>query len=121
MYTILFLGLPVLGIATFAALWLQMERDDIAAPPVTAFFAVFVGYGALLLFGVSEVFHAWSAMHSLAAAGIVFVGIPWLVIQGAMLRWRGQPSSYHRVTANLSFGFPLAVAAFAGLALLGQS
>ena len=118
-YTVLFLGLPILGVAAFTALWIRMERAGIAAPPVGAFFAVFAGYGAVLLFGVSEIFGAWSAMHSLAASGILLVGIPWLLIQGTVLHRSRRPSRYHQTAAKLSLGFPIAVAALLGLALLG--
>ena len=119
-YTVLFLGLPILGVAVFAALWVRMERDGIVDPPFGAFFAIFMGYGAVLLFVVSEIFHAWSAMHSLAFVGMLLVAMPWLVIQGELLRRSRQPSRYHRAAAHLSFGFPVAVAALLGLAWLGQ-
>src|SRR5688572_16929947 len=107
MYSVLLLGLPALGIAGFAVLWTKMERDAITAPPVVAFFTIFASYGALLLVGVSEMFDTWSAMHSLATAGLLLIGIPWLLVQGARLRRSGQPSRYHRAAANLSLGFPV--------------
>jgi hypothetical protein len=50
-------------------------------------FAAFAAHGAVLRFAVSSCCSgAWSAMRSLAALGLLFVGPPWLLVRGIALR-----------------------------------
>jgi hypothetical protein len=83
-----------------------MAAAGVPAPPGARLAIVFVAYGALLLFGVSAAFDAWSAVHSLAAALLVAVGTPCLVVQGVATLLRGAPTRYHRAVAGLSLAFP---------------
>src|SRR4051812_450676 len=94
-YPILFLGLPVLGIAAYVGICIRMAGAT-PSPPYAPLFFVFAGYGALLLFAVSIACAEWSGMHYVAAAGVIFVGAPWLVIQSAILRSTSSLSTYHR-------------------------
>jgi hypothetical protein len=111
MYGLLFLGLPVLGVWLFAQLCQRMVAAGVTEPPFVSFFAVFAAYGAVVLFAVSAVFGEWSGMHSLTAVGLVAVGVPWLLVQGALLLRRRARSPYHGAAAVLSLAFPLALAA----------
>ena len=117
MYALLFLGLPAVGVWLFARLCRRMAAAGVPAPPVVALFAVFAAYGAVLLFGVSEAFGVWSGMHSLAAVGLLVVGVPWLLIQGVVLARGRDRTPYHRAAAALSLAFPLTLAALYGLAV----
>jgi hypothetical protein len=115
MYATLFLGLPVLGVWLFARLCKQMAADDVPSRPVIALFFVFAAYGAVLLFAVSSALGVWSGMHSITMVGLVFVGVPWLVVQGISLYPRRSLSPYHEAAAALSLGFPLVLGALFGL------
>ena len=84
-YTILFLGLPVIGVLLYRQLLHAMSAAAIVEPPRVPLFFVFAAYGAVLLFVVSECFRVWSGMHSLAAVGLFVVGVPWLLVQGSSL------------------------------------
>jgi hypothetical protein len=117
MYAVLFLGLPVVGLALYVRVRRRMAAEGIADSPVIPLFLVFASYGAVLLFAVSEAFGVWSGMHSLAAVALVLVAAPWLLIQGILLLRDGAPTVYHRATAALSLAFPLVLAALAWVAL----
>ncbi len=108
-YTILFLGLPVIGVLLYCQLLRAMSAAAVAEPPRVPLFFVFAAYGAVLLFIVSECFRVWSGMHSLAAVGLFFVGVPWLV-QGFLWRRTWAISIYHRAIVALSFAFPVVLA-----------
>ena len=114
-YSTLFLGFPVLGVWLFRRVCARMAAAGVPEPPVVALFAVFAAYGAVLLFAVSTAFGYWSGMHSVAAVGLVAVGLPWLLVQGVVLWRRGRPSPYHRAAAALSLGFPAALGALFAL------
>ena len=109
-YSVLFVGIPVLGIASYLSLVRHMLAAHVPSPPTIPLFCVFAAYDAVVLFGISELFRVWSGMHSLAAIGLVFVGLPWLIVQGFLLRRTSTLSVYHRVTVILSFAFPVALA-----------
>lgn len=109
-YTVLFLGLPVVGVLFYRSVLHAMSARAIAKPPSVPLFFVFAAYGAILLFVVSECFRAWSAMHSLAAVGLFVVGVPWLLVQGFLWRRTWSISAYHRTTITLSFAFPVTLA-----------
>ena len=116
MYATLFLGLPVLGVWMFARLCDRMAAEDVPSRPVASLFVVFAAYGAVLLFAVSSAFRVWSGMHSVAMVGLLFVGVPWLLVQGVALHRQRALSPYHRAAAALSLGFPLILGALVGLA-----
>jgi len=106
----------VLGIWLFASLCEQMSAKGVPSRPVAPLFVVFAAYGMVLLFAVSSAFGVWSAMHSVALVGLLFVGVPWLLVQGLTLYRRRTLSPYHLTAVVLSLGFPLVLAALAGLA-----
>ncbi len=106
-YGVLFLGLPVIGIAVYVHLCRRMRAEAFGEPPFISLFTIFAAYGAILLFGVSEFFHKWSALHSITFAALLFVGIPWMLVQGWKLTRPPVRTPYHRSLAVLSFGFPL--------------
>jgi hypothetical protein len=117
LYTVLFLGLPVLGIALYAWLRWRMAATEVRAEPSVQLFAVFAAYGAMLLFGVSEAFGVWSFAHTLACAVLYFVAPVWLFMQGVLLYRLGVPTLYRRVTAGMSVGFPFVLALFTWLVI----
>lgn len=117
MYGLPFLGLPMLGVWLFSRLCQRMAAAGVPEPPVVSLFAVFAAYGVVLLFSVSALFGVWSGMHSLAAVGLVVVGVPWLLVQGLLLLRRRARSPYHRAAAVFSLALPLALAALYGLSL----
>ena len=118
LYTLLFLGLPVVGVWLYLHVCRRMEETGVPSPPVVPLFAVFAACGAALLFAVSSAFGFWSGMHSIAFAGVLFVGVPWLIVQGVRLRRRRDLSPYHRAAAALSLSFPLALGVVIGIASL---
>ena len=117
LYAVLFLGLPVLGIALYAWLRRRMAAAGVPAEPYVQLFAVFAAYGAVLLFGVSEAFGVWSFAHTLASGILYFVAPIWLFLQGVLLYRLGVPTLYHRVTAGMSVGFPFVLALFTWLVM----
>jgi hypothetical protein len=117
-YTLLFLGLPVAGVWLYWRVCRRMAAAGVASPPEVPLLAVFAAYGAALLFAVSSAFGFWSAMHSVAFVGLLFIGVPWLLVQGVLLRRSRGLSPYHRAAALLSLTFPLALGVVVGLAFL---
>jgi hypothetical protein len=117
MYTILFLGLPVLGVWFFLRVRERMAVEKVPSPPEASLLAVFAAYGAVLLFAVSSVFDKWSGMHSIASVGLVFVGAPWLLVQGVVLHRHRARSPYHEAVSALSLAFPLVLGAFVWVVL----
>ena len=111
MYTALFVGLPVVGLMIFGVTMRAMAFHQLPSPPVIQMFAVFAAYGAVILFAVSSIYDMWSAMHSLAALVLIFIGTPWLLVQGVLLLKRGTPTRYHRSVAALSLAFPVVLVA----------
>jgi hypothetical protein len=83
-YGILFLSVPVIGIILYLALLGIMSSARVPSAPSVSLFFVFSGYGAVLMFMISDLFRVWSAMHSLAALVLFFVGLPLLVLQGLL-------------------------------------
>lgn len=116
MYTLLFTGLPVLGIGAFLLVRRRMLAATVQTPSVMAVFLVFAAYGALLMISVAAAFDVWSGMHSLGLGALLFVGIPILLWQGIRL-FRARPAEtdatiqFRRTVAALSVAFPLAWAA----------
>lgn len=105
-YLTLLVALPAIGVWLFVRLRRRMRETAVPDPPGVRLAALFGAYGTLLFFGVSGLFGAWSALHSLIAAALVAVGTPWLVVQGGVTLLRGVPTAYHRAVAALSLAFP---------------
>ena len=114
-YTVLFLGLPVVGVWFYYVLLRAMFTARVARPPIVPLFFVFAAYGAVLQFFVSEFCRVWSAMHSLALFGLLFVAVPGLFVQGLWWRRTWALSGYHRATIALSLAFPAALASLIGV------
>jgi len=110
LYGLLFCGLPVLGVFAYLMLCVRMATR-LPSPPYFPFFFIFAAYGAVLLFAVSIVFRQWSGMHSIAAVGLLFVGMPWLIVQSIVVRKSWSQSWYNRVAIVSGACFPVAIAA----------
>lgn len=108
-YTILFLGLPIIGVLLYRELLHAMSIAGVVSPPKVPLFFIFAAYGTVLLFVVSECFRVWSGMHSLTLVGLFFIGVPLLFAQGFLWRRTWAVSAYHRATITLSFTFPVAL------------
>jgi hypothetical protein len=109
-YSLLFFGLPVLGVALFLSLVRPMARQRVPGAPGLPLFCCFAGYGAVLLFFVSDYFRVWSAGHSLAAFALFFIALPLLLFLGISWRSTWRVSLFHRAMLVLCFAFPLAIA-----------
>jgi hypothetical protein len=114
-YGILFCGLPIAGSMVYVAVCIAMAKA-IELPPYASLFFVFAAYGAVLLFAVSAICDEWSGMHSIAAVGLVFIGVPCLLVQSFVLRTSWKRSAYHRVVIAAGACLPLAVGALIVLA-----
>jgi hypothetical protein len=119
-FSIIFFGTILLGVALFLALSVRMARAT-ASPPILQYLALFAAYGAAFLILVSEMFRVWSGMHSIATVGLLVVGVPWLLVQGVLLLRVREKSRYHQVAAALSFAFPVGLIGFGALFFLGAS
>jgi hypothetical protein len=117
-YQLLFFGLPLLGIAAYAALCRRM-RSSVRRPPYAPMFFIFAAYGAVLLLIVSVICDEWSGSHSFIVWGLVFINAPLLVAQSFLLLW-GKRSFYDRAVIWLGFCFPLLLALLIFLAIHGR-
>ena len=115
-YTVLFFGLPVVGVWLYYVLLRAMFAARVVSPPGVPLFFVFAAYGAVLQFFVSGFFRVWSGMHSITFAGLFVVAVPWLFVQGLFWRRTWSVSGYHRAAIALSFAFPVALASLVGFA-----
>jgi hypothetical protein len=91
------------------------ERPE---PLQLAFALIWLAYTGILVFALSGVTGWWSGMHSLGFAGLLFLGMPTMLIQAGIL-WRVRAASArHRLAFYLSAAFPLALATFIAVVLL---
>ena len=117
-YSILFLGLPVVGIAAYIAVVWHMRVTNVAEPPAFALFTIFAAYGAVLLFWVSWIFGAYSAMHAATLVALCFGGLLFFSWQSYRLRPLVSRSRFHAASYQLSRWYPLAFASIFVVAAL---
>ena len=117
-YSVLLLGLPVVGLSAYIVVLQRMRAAQIIQAPSFALFTLFAAYGAILLFWVSIIFGAYSAMHALGFLALCFGGLPFFWWQAGRLRSSTSLSPYHAASYRLSRWYPIAFASIFVVAVL---
>ena len=85
-----------------------------------AFALVVLGYSGVLAIVLSELAGVWSGMHSLAAVGLVGLGVPVLLVQSVLLRTKRSVAAGYQLVFWLSLMFPVVLAMVVGVAYLAE-
>jgi len=108
---LVFVVIPLVGVAFYAWLCWVMSKRDIPEPPYITYFFLFAHAGIWFLLLLTAVLWGWSGMSSIGFFYLMFISAFPAVVFAFVLHGVRQDSAFHRWAFRFSAGYALSIIA----------